>query len=128
MLEINRPDVLAEVEAQFRRYETALTGNDIAALNGFFWASEFALRYGASENLYGYAAIAAFRATRPAANLERSIVRVVITSFGSDFATANMEFQRSGAPPGRQSQTWVRLAEGWRIVAAHVSLLSQGAP
>lgn len=128
MPEINRSDVLAEVREAFDRYERALTGNDVAALDGFFWNSEFALRYGATENLYGYAAIAAFRAARPAANLARTITRTAITTFGVDFATANMEFERPGAAAaGRQSQTWVRFPDGWKIVAAHVSLLPGGA-
>jgi hypothetical protein len=127
-MDINRPDVVAEVREAFDRYERALTGNDVAALDGFFWASEFALRYGASENLYGHAAIAAFRAARPAVNLARDVARTVITTFGTDFATANLEFVRPAlGQSGRQSQTWVRFADGWRIVAAHVSLLPAGA-
>lgn len=125
--EVNRADVVAEVRAAFERYERALTGNDVAALDAFFWDSEFALRYGATENLYGYEAIAAFRAARPAVNLARTVTRTQITTFGTDFATANMEFERPGAGhAGRQSQTWVRFPEGWRIVAAHVSLLPGG--
>ncbi|APV49598.1 DUF4440 domain-containing protein [Betaproteobacteria bacterium GR16-43] len=129
MNEINRPEVLAEVRAECERYETALTGNDVAALDGFFWASPHALRYGATENLYGFEAIAAFRAARPARNLERTVLRTAITTFGRDFATANLEFQRAGsASTGRQSQTWVRFPEGWRIVAAHVSLLAEARP
>jgi hypothetical protein len=125
--EINRADVVAEVRAAFDRYERALTGNDVAALDAFFWDSEFALRYGATENLYGYKAIAAFRAARPAVNLARTVTRTVITTFGTDFATASMEFERPGAgQAGRQSQAWVRFPEGWRIVAAHVSLLPGG--
>jgi ketosteroid isomerase-like protein len=125
--EINRADVVAEVRAVFDRYEQALTGNDVAALDAFFWDSEFALRFGATENLYGYKAIAAFRAARPAVNLARTVTRTVITTFGTDFATVNMEFERPGqAHTGRQSQTWVRFADGWRIVAAHVSLLPGG--
>jgi len=129
MNEINRPEVLAEVRAEFERYEAALTGNDVAALDGFFWNSAHALRYGATENLYGYEAIAAFRAARPARNLERTVLRTAITTFGRDFATANLEFQRTGsAATGRQSQTWVRFPEGWKIVAAHVSLLAEAKP
>jgi len=129
MNEINRPEVLAEVRAEFDRYETALTGNDVAALDGFFWNSEHALRYGATENLYGYEEIAAFRAARPARNLARTVLRTAITTFGHDFATANLEFQRAGsAATGRQSQTWVRFPEGWKIVAAHVSLLAEAKP
>jgi hypothetical protein len=129
MNEINRPEVLAEVRAEFERYEAALTGNDVAALDGFFWNSEHALRYGATENLYGHEEIAAFRAARPARNLARTVLRTAITTFGRDFATANLEFQRAGsATSGRQSQTWVRFPEGWKIVAAHVSLLAEAKP
>ena len=129
MNEINRPEVLAEVRAEFERYETALTGNDVAALDGFFWASPHALRYGATENLYGFEAIAAFRAARPAKNLERTVLRTAITTFGRDFATANLEFQRAGSSSsGRQSQTWVRFPEGWKIVAAPVSRLAEARP
>jgi len=128
-MEINRPEVLAEVRAEFERYEAALTGNDVAALTGFFWNSAQALRYGATENLYGFDAIAAFRASRPARNLERKVLRSQVTTFGRDFATANLEFQRAGsASTGRQSQAWVRFPEGWRIVAAHVSLLAEAKP
>ena len=128
MLDINRPDVVAEVRAVFDRYEAALVGNDVAVLDELFWRSGFTLRYGATENLYGYDAIAAFRAARPAINLARTVTRVVITTFGTDFATANMEFRRAGSDRiGRQSHTWVRMPEGWRIVAAHVSLTAEPA-
>jgi hypothetical protein len=125
MLAINLPDVLAEVTAQFQRYETALTGNDVAVLDELFWNSPLTLRYGATENLYGYDAIRAFRAGRPAQGLERTLLKTVITTYGEDMATANAEFQRTGsARPGRQSQTWLRTPEGWRVVSAHVSLLA----
>ena len=128
-LAINRPDVVAEVAAAFDRYESALVGNDVAMLDTLFWNSPHALRYGATENLYGYDAIAAFRAARSAANLARTVTRVAITTFGADFATANMEFVRAGSTRiGRQSQTWVRMPEGWRIAAAHVSVLPEAAP
>lgn len=124
MMDINIPEVLAEVRAQFARYERALTGNDVAVLDELFWDSPHTLRYGATENLYGYAEIAAFRAARPAQGLERDVLKTVITTYGRDFATANIEFRRAGSPRiGRQSQAWVRQAEGWRVVAAHVSLL-----
>jgi hypothetical protein len=123
-MEINLPEVVAEVTAQFARYEKALTGNDVAVLDELFWNSPHVLRYGAGENLYGSAEIEAFRASRPSQGLEREVLRTVITTFGSDFATANIEFRRAGsAKTGRQSQTWVRLPQGWRVVAAHVSLL-----
>jgi hypothetical protein len=121
---INLPSVLAEVTAQFARYEKALTTNDVAVLDELFWPSPHTLRYGATENLYGYDAIQAFRACRPAQGLERSLLKTVITTYGHDFATANVEFQRNGSPKtGRQSQTWLRTPQGWRVVAAHVSLL-----
>ena len=123
-LEINRPDVLAEVTAVCDRYEKALVSNDVAVLDSLFWNSPQVLRYGPTENLYGYGQIAGFRAARSAANLERTVLKRVITTFGNDFATANVEFQR---PPstrtGRQSQTWARTPDGWKVVAAHVSYL-----
>jgi len=107
MTDINLPDVLAEVTAEFMRYEKALISNDVAVLDELFWNSPHTLRYGATENLYGFAEIQAFRAGRPA-----------------HMATANVEFQRKGSPhTGRQSQTWLRTHDGWRVVAAHVSLL-----
>jgi hypothetical protein len=122
--EINLPDVLAEVEAVFARYEHALVHNEVEVLDELFWASPTTLRYGATENLYGYEAIQAFRASRPAQGLARELLRVVVTTYGRDFATANCEFRREGSErTGRQSQTWMRTAEGWRVVAAHVSLL-----
>ena len=124
ILDINLPDVLAEVTAQFQRYETALTSNDVAVLDELFWNSPHTLRYGATENLYGYDEIMAFRAGRPSQGLAREVTRTVITTYGSDVATANCEFRREGgARTGRQSQTWMRTAQGWRVVAAHVSLL-----
>lgn len=124
-MEINIPEALAEVTAQFARYEKALTSNDVAVLDELFWNSPHTLRYGAGENLYGYGEIAAFRAARPSQGLQREVLRTVITTYGRDFATANIEFRREGSPRiGRQSQSWVRMPEGWRVVAAHVSLLS----
>jgi len=124
MTDINLPDVLAEVTAAFIRYEKALTSNDVAVLDELFWNSPHTLRYGATENLYGYVEIQAFRAGRLAQGLERVLLKTVITSYGRDMATANVEFQRNGSPrTGRQSQTWLRTPDGWRVVAAHVSLL-----
>ena len=122
---VDDPAVLAEVRAAFSDYEAALVGNDVAALDRFFWRDPRALRYGAGENLYGHAAIAAFRAARPSAGLARTLERTVVTSFGRDFATASTLFRRDGPPGcvGRQTQSWVRLPEGWRIVAAHVSVI-----
>jgi len=123
-MQVNIPEVQEEVAVLFRRYERALVGNDLATLDALFWDSPLVLRYGAGENLYGIEAIRAFRAGRSTADLSRDLANTVITTFGRDFATANTEFRRlSSAKSGRQSQTWVRLAEGWRIVAAHVSLL-----
>ncbi len=122
---INDPATLAEAEAAFARYEAALVGNDVAALDSFFWTADAVIRYGGGENLYGHAAIAAFRAARPAAGLERTLERTVVTTFGTDFATASTLFRRGSSPSriGRQMQSWVRFPEGWRIVAAHVSLI-----
>jgi hypothetical protein len=124
-MEINRPDVVAEVTAAFERYEKALTSNDVAVLDELFWNSPHTLRYGVGENLYGHDAICAYRAGRSPAGLGRDVVRVVITTYGENSATANMEFARPGSGPGRQSHTWIRLPEGWRIVAAHVSLMGK---
>ena len=124
-MEINLPQVLAEVQVQSERYEQALVSNDVAVLDELFWNSPHTLRYGAGENLYSYAAICAFRASRPAVGLARTVLRSVITSYGQDMATVNIEFQRAGsAQPGRQSQTWLRTADGWRVVSAHVSNLA----
>lgn len=124
-MDINLPDVLAEVQAQFARYEKALTSNDVAVLDELFWNSPHTLRYGATENLYGYDEIREFRAARPAQGLEREVLRTVITTYGRDFATANIEFRRAGSSRiGRQSQTWLRTPEGWRVVSAHVSLMA----
>lgn len=122
--EINRPEVLAEVRAMFDRYERALVSNDVSTLDELFWASPLTVRYGATENLYGRDAIIAFRKARSPLNLARTLRHTVITTFGFDFATAATEFLRPpGTAVGRQMQTWVRTAEGWRVVAAHVSLL-----
>ena len=124
-MQINLPAVLAEVTEAFARYEQALVGNDVAVLDELFWPSAHTLRYGATENLYGYDAIAAFRAARPAAGLARDVLKHVITTYGRDFATSNLEFRRAGSDrTGRQSQTWLRTPAGWRVVAAHVSLLA----
>jgi hypothetical protein len=123
---INQADVLAEVSAVFARYEDALVNNKVAVLDELFWDSPHTLRYGAGENLYGMDAIRAFRNARPAVGLARTIVRTAITTYGRDFATTNIEFVREGSTRvGRQSQTWLRLPEGWRVVAAHVSLMPE---
>jgi hypothetical protein len=124
-VEINIPCVLEEVSAAFARYEKALTSNDVAVLDELFWNSPHTLRYGVTENLYGYDAICEFRSSRPAQGLARALLRTVITTYGRDFATANVEFRRAGSDrTGRQSQTWMRTPDGWRVVAAHVSLLA----
>ncbi len=123
-LPINDPAVLAEVQAVFARYEDALVNNRVQVLDELFWRSPQTVRYGAGENLVGFEAIAAFRAARPSAGLARRLFNTVITTYGRDLATASTEFAREGSTAtGRQSQTWVRLPEGWRVVAAHVSLL-----
>ena len=123
-MDINLPEVLAEVQAVCARYEAALVGNDVAVLDELFWDSPHTLRYGVGENLYGYEAIQAFRAGRSPQGLARQVLRTVITTYGRDCATSNIEFQREGsARTGRQSQTWLRTPQGWRVVAAHVSLL-----
>ena len=124
MLEINIPEVVAEVEEAFRRYERALIDNDVAILDTLFWNSASTLRFGIGENLYGYEAIATFRNGRPPMDLTRQLKNTVITSYGRDVATANTEFQRNGSKlTGRQSHVWLRTDDGWRIAAAHVSLM-----
>ena len=124
---IDDPETRAEVEAEFAAYERALTGNDVAALDAFFLDSAEAIRYGAGENLYGIEEIRAFRAARSPAGLARVLERTAITTFGRDFAVAATLFRRASAPGriGRQMQTWVRFPQGWRIVAAHVSLIDE---
>jgi hypothetical protein len=124
-MEINIPDVKAEVEAAFARYESALITNDVDALQALFWDSAHTIRYGMGENLYGYDEIGAFRAARSPAGLMRTTSRTVITTYGRDFATASTLFHRETVPGkvGRQMQTWVRTPDGWRVVAAHVSVI-----
>lgn len=123
-LDINLPDVVAEVTAQFVRYEQALISNDVAVLDGLFWDSPHTIRFGLAENLYGAAEIAAFRAGRPGSGLNRTLAGTVITTFGRDLATASTLYRRvENGRTGRQMQTWARLPEGWRVVAAHVSFL-----
>ena len=123
-MEINLPEVLAEVTQVFARYEDALVNNRIEVLDELFWPSAQTVRYGVAENLVGIDAIRAFRAARPSAGLARTLTATVITTYGRDFATAMTEFVREGqAGSGRQSQTWVRFPDGWRVVAAHVSRL-----
>ena len=123
-MDINLPHVLAEVTAVFARYEDALVNNQVEVLDELFWAAPQTVRYGVAENLVGIEAIRAFRLARPATGLARQLANTVITTYGRDTATAMTEFRRAGsAKIGRQSQTWIRLPSGWRVVAAHVSLI-----
>ena len=124
-MEIDLPEVVAEVREQFARYEKALVTNDVAVLDELFRADPRTLRYGVGENLYGYDAIMAFRAARSPAGLMRRTEKTVITTYGRDTAVASTLFYRDTVPGrvGRQMQTWIRFAEGWRIVAAHVSVI-----
>jgi hypothetical protein len=124
-MEIDIPEIVAEVTAEFRRYEQALVSNDVETLDSLFHDDSRTLRYGGGENLYGYDAIKAFRAARSAAGLSRSLGRTVITAYGRDAAVASTLFYRNTAPGkvGRQMQTWVRFPQGWRIVAAHLSVI-----
>lgn len=121
---LNHPTAHAELSAAFARYEDALVNNHVDVLDELFWDSPITVRYGAGENLYGIAAIRAFRNARPATGLARTLDQTVITTYGPDFGTAVTLFRRDGGSRiGRQSQTWVRFPEGWRVVAAHVSLI-----
>jgi AtzH-like len=126
-MEIDLPDVVAEVRAEFERYERALVSNDVAVLDGIFRKDPRSIRYGGGENLYGYDAIEAFRAARSPVGLARTLSRTVITTYGRDFAIASTLFHRPSMAGqiGRQMQTWVRFAEGWRVVAAHVSVIAE---
>ena len=121
--QINQPEVVEEVRAAFERYERALVGNDVATLDALFWNSPHTIRYGAAEELYGHDAIRGFRAVRPPVDLQRELVRVAIATYGGDFATVSCEFLRTASGlRGRQMQTWARTPDGWKVVAAHVSL------
>jgi len=126
-MQVDLPEVLAEVTEQFARYEKALVTNDVAVLDELFRNDSRTLRYGMGENLYGYDAIMAFRAARSSAGLMRRTARTVITSYGRDTAVASTLFYRDTMPGkvGRQMQTWVRFPEGWKIVAAHVSVIDE---
>jgi len=124
MTEVNIPEVVAELNEFFHKYEKALNENDQAVLNELFWDSPHVVRFGVAEQLYGTDAIKGFRANRPAIDLRRDLLKVVITTYGRDFATASCEYRRlETGRLGRQMQTWLRTEEGWRVVAAHVSLL-----
>jgi ketosteroid isomerase-like protein len=121
-MQINNDTVVAEITAAFWRYVAAINANDMDVVSELFWDSEHTLRYGVAENLYGKAAIADFRNSQRGKGLTVDIKRLVITTFGNDFATANCEMVRSDTGSGgRMSHTWVRFDVGWRIVAAHVS-------
>ena len=125
---INDPAVVAEVTAVFSRFETALVSNDITTLNELYWNSPLTVRYGVFENLYGHEAIAGFRQARLPVDLARSLKNTVITTYGRDFATANTEFVRqANGRAGRHSHTWLRTGDGWRIVAAHMSMFTSSA-
>ena len=126
-MQINQPEPLAELQAAFQRYETALMANDVEALDALFAPGPNTIRYGMTENLYGSDAILAFRQARSPVGLARTISRTVITTYGREFGTAATLFHRESAPGkvGRQMQTWVRFPEGWRVVAAHVSLIPE---
>jgi Protein of unknown function (DUF3225) len=126
-MEIDLPDVLAEVTAQFQRYEQALVNNDVAVLDELFRDDSRTLRYGIGENLYGYGEITAFRAARSPVGLMRRTEKTIITTYGRDTAVASTLFYRDTAPGrvGRQMQTWIRFPEGWKIVAAHVSIIDE---
>jgi hypothetical protein len=127
VMQIDSPEVIAEVKTEFELYEQALVSNDIATLNEMFRNDARTIRYGINENLYGYAEIAAFRAARSPLGLARTLSRTVISSYGRDHALASTLYYRGGAPGkiGRQMQTWIRFSEGWRVVAAHVSMIDQ---
>jgi hypothetical protein len=126
-MQVDLPDVLAEVTAQFERYEKALVGNDVAVLDDLFRDDARTLRYGIGENLYGHDAITAFRAARSPVGLMRKTAKTIITTYGRDAAVASTMFYRDSAPGrvGRQMQTWVRFPQGWKIVAAHVSIIDE---
>ena len=125
-MDVNLPEVLAELRELYPRYEQALVTNDVDTLVAMFWASREVMRFGVTENLYGHEELEAFRKSRPATQLARTVKRLEIVSFGRDFASITLEFERDtaqGQVRGRQSQVWVRFPAGWRIVSAHVSLL-----
>jgi hypothetical protein len=126
-MEIDLPEVVAEVRVEFERYEAALVSNDVATLDAIFHNDARTIRYGGAENLHGYAAIKAFRAARSPAGLARTLSKTVISTYGRDHAVASTLFHRASMPGkiGRQMQTWIRFPEGWRVVAAHVSAIDE---
>lgn len=121
-MQINLTTTLAEVTELFNAYEAALMGNDLERLDQFFWQNALTVRFGVSENLYGIEAIRAFRQARNVTSLKRTLSHTQITTYGENFATTTTEFKRVDQLLGRQSQTWVKFAEGWRVVSAHISL------
>lgn len=127
MLELNLPDVVAEVAAAYERYETALAANDVAVLNEIFWTDPRTIRYGPAENLYGHDEIAAYRQARTPTDEPKIRARTVVTTYGTDMGTVNTMFGRDSVPGrvGRQSQTWLRTPDGWRVVCAHVSMINR---
>jgi hypothetical protein len=128
-MDINIPEIVAEVRAAFQRYETALVSNDVTTLNELFWDSPHTVRFGLGENLYGAEAIRGFRAARANIDLMRELAGTVITTFGRDFATAATLYRRVGSgKTGRQMQTWIRAPAGWRVAAAHVSMVEFAFP
>lgn len=125
-MDINLPEIVSEVDMVFRRYERALVSNDITVLNELFWNSPNVVRYGVNEQLYGYDDVMNFRTARDPSDLQRELTKVNITTYGHDFATVSCEYRRSKSGRlGRQMQTWLRTPQGWRVVAAHVSLLPE---
>jgi hypothetical protein len=126
-MEIDLPEVVTEVKAAFDRYEKALVSNDVAALDALFHDDARTIRYGGAENLYGYGEIKSFRAARSPAGLARALSKTVISTYGRDYAVASTLFHRTASPGkvGRQMQTWVRFPQGWRVVAAHVSVIDE---
>jgi ketosteroid isomerase-like protein len=129
MMEIDLPEIVAEVKAAFERYERAVVSNDVETLDQLFHDDARTIRYGATENLYGYEEIKKFRAARSPVGLARTLSRTVITTYGRDYAVASTLFRRASAPGkiGRQTQTWVRCPDGWRVVVGHVSMIDEPA-
>jgi hypothetical protein len=119
---VNDPETVRELTELYPAYEKALVENDVETLTRMFWASPYSVRYGVGENLYGMDEIEAFRKARPSVGLARTVTRLEIATFGKDYGSVVLEFAR-GTVKGRQTQVWVRFAQGWRIVSAHVSLL-----
>ncbi len=127
--DINRPEIVAEITEAFNRYEKALVSNDIQTLNELFWNTPHTIRFGLAEQAYGHDAIAGVRAARDPKDLMRTLTRIVITTYGTDFATASCEYRRNDSGRfGRLMQTWMRTGEGWKVAAAHVSIFDTVLP